>query len=499
VFTVSSLGTDFECRSKSTHYVCNETRSENELQNSFEKQEDDWCKENREQCNGECVPGYLKCMIYNHPSCANPEEYVKCGDECRKSRLFYDCDGTCIRTNNMCNGLCADGFREYKGKCVLRSDPNYFYECDGEFIDLETPCNGLCNGYRKMCRGERCLESWESEECDGECIHLNEMCNGTCKPWMFPCGDRCVGQDIPCEGRCLDDQYPFLCMGHSGETCIRTEHLRNGVKDCTDGSDETTNCLQGRRCNGTVQCVNKPCHDHGPGEKKCPETVKRASWTTDTYKMYYCEAEDECKLEGVPCGGKCLVEMETDHWMVKLKAEHQFACHDGSKCVRRMCDNNWQCKQHKIEVCNGINDCPDGSDEICECVGDIDCKDRIHVNPIDTEGWEKLDTEFVCKSGDERVKLFQYCNGVVECRDGSDEEGCAKCPGLTRCKNGLITCANVPCNNTDTSSTEPDLTCEHKSIGAGKWRQTGHVWGGEWRLCKEQDEEAKCVKVSYMI
>ena len=98
---VSRQGTDFECRSKSTHYICNETRAENALQNLFGKHEDETCNEYNEQCRGECFPGFVKCLINDRPSCADPEKYVKCGEECKKSSKFYECNGTCIATTEI--------------------------------------------------------------------------------------------------------------------------------------------------------------------------------------------------------------------------------------------------------------------------------------------------------------------------------------------------------------------------------------------------------------
>lgn len=194
--------------------------------------------------------------------------------------------------------------------------------------------------------------------------------------------------------------------------------------------------------------------------------------------MYYCAAEDQCKLEGVPCGGKCVIDLEDTFFGKRslLKAEHQFACHDGSKCVRKDGDG--------FDICDGKKNCPDGSDEISECNGDIDCKGRIHV-----KGPLLEHIKFVCKTGDERLYLSQFCDGTEDCKDASDEKGCEKCPGLARCENGQFTCANVPCNNTvhNTATTGrklDDLTCEFTSRG-----------GGDWRLCKEPNEEAKCVKV----
>ena len=73
--------------------------------------------------------------------------------------------------------------------------------------------------------------------------------------------------------------------------------------------------------------------------------TKINSWTTKTYEMYYFAAEDQCKFEGVPCGGKCVVDMKEGR-SSPIKAEHQFACHDGSKCVRK------EGKRIEIYICD---------------------------------------------------------------------------------------------------------------------------------------------------
>ena len=169
-----------------------------------------------------------------------------------------------------------------------------------------------------------------------------------------------------------------------------------------------------------------------------------------------------------------------------IKAKDQFACHDGSKCV------DW-----KASYCDGRKHCPDGSDEVCECQGKTDCKDRIQktfvcnsgdkITPMseDCDGTSVVETTYICKSGDEIVLMSKYCDGHADCADESDEEGCADCPGLTRCHNKHFTCANIPCNNTgpDKPDWKADLTCE------ANFRR------GKWGLCEEKGKEARCVKV----
>lgn len=71
------------------------------------------------------------------------------------------------------------------------------------------------------------------------------------------------------------------------------------------------------------------------------------------------------------------------------------------------CLNRFYCV-HRSWVCDGDEDCPDGSDEGPEqCGTKVECRSN----------------QFRCRNGD-CIPGHLQCSGTEECRDGSDEENC---------------------------------------------------------------------------
>ncbi|NXG46866.1 LRP4 protein, partial [Psilopogon haemacephalus] len=147
-------------------------------------------------------------------------------------------------------------------------------------------------------------------------------------------------------------------------------------------------------------------------------------------------------------------------------------------------------------LCDGEQQCPDGTDEQCECqcysipsvCGDkkVQCPGTHHCIPHwelcdrhqDCEdGWDEegcpqqpcLPGQWQCKN---RVCIMAEwkCNGIDDCGDSSDEDVCAPCPpGMMRCDEGKCILESLMCNDEDDclDGTDEPSTCGELLVAAG--------------------------------
>ncbi|XP_069046900.1 transmembrane protease serine 9 [Lepisosteus oculatus] len=159
---------------------------------------------------------------------------------------------------------------------------------------------------------------------------------------------RAFSRDSPCPKQ-------FQC---SNGRCVPLKKLCDGVKDCTDGSDEAKCAACGP---GEVNCGNGQCRPHVSlcgGQSSCGDSSEEVDCAGDCF--LHCP-NGICIPQSSVCDGIVDCKDRSDE-INCTRALHKACSPSSYKCL------NGRCLSKLNPECDGVKDCADGSDEAgCGC------------------------------------------------------------------------------------------------------------------------------------
>ncbi|KRF94152.1 uncharacterized protein Dmoj_GI15893, isoform E [Drosophila mojavensis] len=395
---------------------------------------------------------------------------------CCASDQFRCRDGNCVSQDDVCNGIrqCMDGSDE-ENCDILQCQHNQFRCRNGQCVSLTARCNGKtdcqdssdesnCASYRPASPTTtttttatttttttvapttttvlpvgplRIICPPTAFRCEnGPCIALTARCNGVID-CPFDASDELDCEPITNEIDTSDTspagRSQLNLKTYPDSQIIKERYIREGREVIFRCRDEGPARAKVRWTRPGGRPLPVGFSDKG-GRLEIPNIRVEDSGT------YVCEAV------GYPSyiqGQQVTVHLTVERFNIDEHERPPTACTEyQATCMNSECID-------KSEICDGVPNCSDGSDEhrcshgrrcqpnqfLCRntkcvertwrCDGEDDCGDNSDEESCDPEpsGAPCRYDEFQCSTGHCVPKSF-HCDGINDCRDGSDEFGC---------------------------------------------------------------------------
>ena len=267
-------------------------------------------------------------------------------------------------------------------------------------------CNNGCVSEQFLCDGQVDCGNGEDEQ---NCSHLCDVSNAT----PHYCLARCHPENCTCH------ELYFQC---SSGGCIYSSKVCDGYADCMNSEDESF-CFSPTSTQRHISARTMFIPDKfGLSDQEI---------YIDLSKSVSKEIDDTCgSLHQVPCmegypacyplDKACLYDHTEDgrlkycmHGLHLLECEH-FRCSGSFKCQYSYCVSTYK-------VCNDVQDCPYGDDEVM-------CPVSACINML--------------RCGQTCVHPSEICDGTMHCQFGEDELACGapNCPPTCQCSGYAMKC-----------------------------------------------------------